>query len=133
MKVVLDTNVVMSAIFFGGDPLAIVRAAISKKIELVASRQVITEYHEIAERLSDAYSGVTYKRALAILESHIKIVKPVTLPRQICRDPDDDAILACAMGAKAKIICSGDDDLLSLSGVQGIEILKPRAFRVKYL
>lgn len=133
MKVVLDTNVVMSAIFFGGDPLAIVRAAISKKIELVASKQVITEYHEIAERLSDAYSGVTYKRALAILESHIKIVKPVTLPRQICRDPDDDAILACAMGAKAKIICSGDDDLLSLSGVQGIEILKPRAFRVKYL
>lgn len=133
MKVVLDTNVVMSAIFFGGDPLAIVRAAISKKVELVASRVVLAEYREIAERLSKAYSLTNYKRPLAILESHIKIVKSATLPRQICRDPDDDAILACAIGAKAKIICSGDDDLLSLSGVRGIEILKPREFRVKYL
>lgn len=133
MKVVLDTNVVMSAIFFGGDPLSIVRAAFSRRIELVASRAVLAEYREIAERLAEAYPGVSYKRPLSILESHIKVVKAATLPRQICRDSDDDAILACAIGAKAKIICSGDDDLLSLDGIRGIEILKPRDFRLKYL
>lgn len=133
MKVVLDTNVVMSAIFFGGDPLSIVRAAVSRRIELVASRAVLAEYREIAERLVEAYPEVSYKRPLSMLESHIKVVKASTLPRQICRDSDDDAILACAIGAKAKIICSGDDDLLSLDGIRGIEILKPREFRLKYL
>ena len=49
MKVVLDTNVVMSAIFFGGDPKRIVREAISKRLEIVATRAVLSEYREVAE------------------------------------------------------------------------------------
>jgi len=51
VRAVLDTNVVMSAIFFGGTPMKIVRAAFSKKVQLVASRAVMSEYREVAERL----------------------------------------------------------------------------------
>ncbi len=51
MRAVLDTNVVMSAFFFGGTPLKIVRSAFSRKIELVASKAVLSEYREVAERL----------------------------------------------------------------------------------
>ena len=51
MRAVLDTNVVMSAIFFGGTPLKIIRAAVSKNVQLVASRAVVSEYREVAERL----------------------------------------------------------------------------------
>ena len=133
MRAVLDTNVVMSAIFFGGDPRSIVRAALSHRIELVATRAVMNEYREIAARLQNAYPGVSYRRPLAIIESALKMVRPVTLSGRICRDPDDDAIVSCALGGRAKIICSGDEDLLALNGYRGLEIMKPREFKNRYL
>ena len=133
MRAVLDTNVVMSAIFFGGDPRMIVRAAISRRIELVATRAVVNEYREIAAQLQKSYPSVSYRRSLAILESALKMVRPATLSGCVCRDPDDDAIVSCALGGKAKIICSGDEDLLALNGYRGLEILKPREFKSRYL
>lgn len=133
MRAVLDTNVVMSAIFFGGDPRSIVRAALSHRIELVATRAVMNEYREIAARLQNAYPCVSYSRPLAILESALKMVRPVTLSGRVCRDPDDDAIVSCALGGRAKIICSGDEDLLALNGYRGLEIMKPREFKNRYL
>lgn len=125
---VLDTNVVISAIFFGGMPLKIVRAAFAKKFELVASRAVLREYREVAERLHARFPFVNYRRPLSILESKLIIVRPVALGKTVCRDPDDDAIIACALGGKAKVICSGDDDLLALNGFRGLEIMQPSDF-----
>ena len=128
MRAVLDTNVVMSAVFFGGVPLKIVRAAFTRKIELVASKAVLSEYREVAERLHGQFPAVNYRRPLAILESKLTVVRPVALGETICRDPDDDAILACALGGKAKVICSGDGDLLALDGFRGLEIMRPADF-----
>ena len=79
MRAVLDTNVVISAIFFGGMPLKIVRAAFAKKVELVASRAVPREYREVAERLHVQFPSVNYRRPLSILESKLIIVRPVAL------------------------------------------------------
>lgn len=128
MRAVLDTNVVISAIFFGGMPLKIVRAAFAKKVELVASIAVLREYREVAERLHAQFPFVNYRRPLSILESKLIIVRPVALGETVCRDPDDDAIIACALGGKAKVICSGDDDLLALNGFRGLEIMQPSDF-----
>ena len=128
MRAVLDTNVVISAIFFGGMPLKIVRAAFAKKVELVASRAVLREYREVAERLHVQFPSVNYRRPLSILESTLIIVRPVALGETVCRDPDDDAIIACALGGKAKVICSGDDDLLALNGFRGLDIMQPSDF-----
>lgn len=128
MRAVLDTNVVISAIFFGGMPLKIVRTAFAKKVELVASRAVLREYREVAERLHVQFPSVNYRRPLSILESKLIIVRPVALGETVCRDPDDDAIIACALGGKAKVICSGDDDLLALNGFRGLEIMQPSDF-----
>lgn len=128
MRAVLDTNVVISAIFFGGMPLKIVRAAFAKKVELVASRAVLREYREVAERLHVQFPSMNYRRPLSILESKLIIVRPVALGETVCRDPDDDAIIACALGGKAKVICSGDDDLLALNGFRGLEIMQPSDF-----
>lgn len=133
MRLVLDTNVVMSAIFFGGDPKIIIRAAIAKKVELVATQALVDEYHEIAERLHEYYPTVSYRRPLAIFESLLKIVRPATLSGNVCRDPDDDALIACALGGKAKIVCSGDEDLLVLNGYRGLEIMKPHDFKLRFL
>lgn len=128
MRAVLDTNVVMSAVFFGGVPLKIVRAAFTRKIELVASKAVLSEYREVAERLHGQFPAVNYRRPFAILESKLTVVRPVALGETICRDPDDDAILACAIGGNAKVICSGDGDLLALDGFRGLEIMRPADF-----
>ena len=128
MRAVLDTNVVMSAIFFGGVPLKIIRAAISKKVELIVSETVLAEYREVAERLHTKFPTVSYKRPLAILESKLTLVRPKPLSKSVCRDPDDDAIISCALGGRAKVICSGDDDLLTLNGYNGLEIISPAAF-----
>lgn len=128
MRAVLDTNVVMSAIFFGGVPLKIIRAAISKKVEFVVSEAVLAEYREVAERLHAKFPTVSYKRPLAILESKLTLVRPKPLSKSVCRDPDDDAIISCALGGRAKVICSGDDDLLTLNGYNGLEIISPTVF-----
>jgi uncharacterized protein len=53
------------------------------------------------------------------------VIDPVPLPRQVCRDPDDDAVLALARFALADLIISGDDDLLSLGSFEGIPIVTP--------
>lgn len=128
MRAVLDTNVVMSAIFFGGMPLKIVRAAFSKRVRLVASRAIVSEYHEVAERLHEQFPSVNYRRPLSIFESKLTLVRPVALDETVCRDPDDDAVIACALGGKAKVICSGDGDLLALDGFRGLEIMNPSDF-----
>ncbi len=128
MRAVLDTNVVMSAIFFGGMPLKIVRAAFSKRVRLVASRAIVSEYHEVAERLHEQFPSVNYRCPLSILESKLTLVRPVALDETVCRDPDDDAVIACALGGKAKVICSGDGDLLALDGFRGLEIMNPSDF-----
>lgn len=128
VRAVVDTNVVMNAIFFGGMPLKIVRAAFTKKVELVASKAVLSEYREVAERLHHQFPNVDYRRPLAILESKLPMVRPVSIGQTVCRDPDNDAILACALGGNAKVICGGDGDLLSLDGFRGLEIMRPSEF-----
>lgn len=128
MRAVLDTNVVMSAFFFGGTPLKIVRSAFSRKNELVASKAVLSEYREVAERLHEQFPSVNYRRPLSILESKLTMVRPAALGEAVCRDPDDDDIIACALGGKAKAICSGDGDLLALNGFRGLEVMKPSVF-----
>ena len=128
MRAVLDTNVVMSAFFFGGTPLKIVRSAFSRKIELVASKAVLSEYREVAERLHEQFPSVNYRRPLSILESKLTMVRPAALGEAVCRDPDDDDIIACALGGKAKVNCSGDGDLLALNGFRGLEVMKPSVF-----
>lgn len=128
MRAVLDTNVVMSAFFFGGTPLKIVRSAFSRKIELVASKAVLSEYREVAERLHEQFPSVNYRRPLSILESKLTMVRPAALGEAVYRDPDDDDIIACALGGKAKVICSGDGDLLALNGFRGLEVMKPSVF-----
>ncbi len=133
MKVVLDTNVVMSAIFFGGIPQRILAASLEGGFELVASAAILKEYREVCIRLHEQHQGVDYLPALAMIEAAATIIEPSTLPAPVCSDPDDDYFIACAVSSGAKIICSGDAHLLNVNGYNGIEILKPREFADAYL
>jgi len=65
---------------------------------------------------------------LAEYRARATLVKPAALPSPVCRDRDDDTVLATAIAAQAVVIVTRDDDLLTLKSHQGIAILKPRQF-----
>lgn len=56
------------------------------------------------------------------------VVIPIPLPAAVCRDPDDDLVLATAVAARASVVVTGDDDLLVLKSHKGIAIMSPRQF-----
>lgn len=132
MRVILDTNVIMSAIFFGGIPGKILDAYASGKLTLILSPEILGEYQEVAERLAKKYK-LKYAEILDWIIVHSEMVSDTALAEPVCADPDDDKFIAAALTSNAKIICSGDKHLLDVNGFRKIEILKPKPFADKYL
>jgi putative PIN family toxin of toxin-antitoxin system len=133
LKVIVDTNVFVSAIFFKGVPHTILDAWRQKRIDLVVSPEIIDEYRRVIHELAEKFPGVDPAPPLELLAVHVEVVDAPELPEQVCTDPDDDKFLACAVASQTKIITSGDKALLKTSGYAGIEVLTPRAFVDKYL
>ena len=128
MRAVLDTNVIMSAVFFGGVPLDVLNAWHSGEFELVVSESVMSEYREIAERMKAKFPLINPESWLSYIEKHATMVFAAPLAEQVCEDADDDVFLACAVAANAKVVCSGDRHLLACDGWNDIEVLSPRMF-----
>lgn len=128
MRAVLDTNVVMSAIFFGGVPFKVLNAWHNGEFELVVSEAVMAEYREIAARMKAKFPSIEPEIWMRYIEDHATMVSAVPLATQVCEDADDDVFLACAIAASAKIVCSGDKHLLACNGWNGVEVLTPRLF-----
>ena len=133
MKVIVDTNVFVSGVFFSGVPYAILDAWRHKRLTLVVSPEIIDEYRRVAHELAEKFPGVDPAPPLELLTVHAQVVEAPALPEKVCTDPDDDKFLACAVASRTKIITSGDKALLKTSGYAGIEVLTPRAFVEKYL
>ena len=132
MKVILDTNVIISSIFFGGIPSHIIEACYEKRIKLVMSPAILIEYREVAKRMSYKRPN-DYKTVLDWILTNAEMVADTPLAEPVSADPDDDKFIAAALLSGAKIICSGDKHLLDVNGYRGIEILKPKPFADKYL
>ena len=128
MKVVLDTNVLISGIYFGGIPGKILEAWGARHFQLLVSTEILQEYLNVAERLSDRYAGVEYESVLGLIIQNAELVQPSDLPEPVNTDPDDDKFLACALAGDSTTIVSGDSDLLNVSGYCGIKVLRPKAF-----
>ena len=128
MRAVLDTNVVMSAIFFGGVPFEVLSAWHNGDFELVVSEAVMAEYREIAVRMKAKFPSIEPEIWMRYIEDHATMVSAAPLATQVCEDADDDVFLACAAAASAKIVCSGDKHLLACNGWNGVEVLTPRLF-----
>ncbi len=133
LKVVMDTNVFVSGVFFSGPPYQILKAWQSGDFELVASQEILDEYLRVGEILAEERPAVDLKPIFNFVLEHATIYKPFVLKEPVCEDPDDDKFFACALASESKIIISGDKHLLRVSGYHGIEVLKPRDFVDKYL
>lgn len=128
MKVVLDTDVLISALVFpGGAPEQVYREAIEGRITLVASPPLLAELARVlTERFGwqDAY----VRAALAQIVRIGEVVEPVEPVTVIVDDPDDDRVLEATRAAGARVVVSGDHHLRSLGRWGEVAILDPAAF-----
>ena len=128
MKVVLDTNVFVSGVFFGGTPGRVLEAWRDGTTEVVLSREILEEYVRVGEELAGRFPGIDLGPAFELLAVSATLVVSTRLPEPVSRDPDDDKFLACALAAGADCVVSGDRDLLDVSPYEGVVVLSPRDF-----
>ena len=133
MRIILDTNVFISGIFFTGPPYQIVKAWRDGSVQLLVSPSILDEYQRIGAELALQFRDVDLKPFLDLLTIQAEIVHAPTLPAVIPDDPSDDKFLEAAVAGNASYIISGDKHLLKLSEFQGIQILKPKDFVQRYL
>jgi len=128
LKIVLDTNVFISGVFFSGPPYQILKAWRDGHLKFLISEEILEEYQRVGELLSHKFPGVDLGPFLELLTINTELVMLQKLPDQICDDPDDDKFIACALAGKSKIIISGDKHLLKVSGFKGVKVIRPRKF-----
>ena len=135
MRVVLDTNVLVSGIFFGGIPGRILSRWATGELTLVLSQAVLTEYPRVGHELGIRYAEleVPFDSIVTLIAMNALLVDASPLSEPVSDDPADDMFLAAAVAAHASIVVSGDKDLLRVSGWQGIVVLTPRQFHDSYL
>lgn len=133
-RVVLDTNVVLSGIFFGGVPGRILDAWQAGHLTLVLSPAILAEYHRAGAALAVRYPSTqtALDPILALLAQAATIVNAPELPAAVSADSDDDKFLACALASRTPVIVSGDKHLLQVSGWCDIKVLKPRQMIDRY-
>ena len=129
MRIVLDTNVVLSALLWRGTPHHLL-AAIGQRssIQLYSSTALLEELAEVLTRPSAtkrlALIGRSAREVLADYVEAIELVEPASVPRVVAGDVDDDQVIAAAVAARADLIVSGDrKHLLHLGSHQGIDIV----------
>ncbi|MBR2214332.1 MAG: putative toxin-antitoxin system toxin component, PIN family [Selenomonadaceae bacterium] len=132
MRVVLDTNVVISGTFFGGLPRKILDAAMDARFSVCGNQYIVAEYKDTADEMIRRKKGHINTQLLQSFLNEIYMAEPVSTVR-ICRDPDDDKFINCAIDANAIYIVSGDNDLLTIGQYAGIDIITVRDFFDRFL
>jgi putative PIN family toxin of toxin-antitoxin system len=126
MNLVLDTNVLIAAFIAKGFCHTLVEQCL--RVHSVITSEFIL--NELREKLTGKfkYSDADEIAVEALLRSRMRVVDPTPLESDVCRDPDDDMVLATALTGKAVCIITGDKDLLILKKFGDIDILAPSGF-----
>lgn len=127
LRLVADTNTVVSALLWHGAPHRLLEAVEQEGLSFYASRALVDELADVLARRKLARavkaSGKSVSTLVAEYEGLVQLVEPRTLRRPVGRDPDDEAVIACALAARADLIVSGDKDLRVLKTYQRIRIV----------
>ena len=127
-RIVIDTNIVLSGLLWRGPPyLLLAQVGQSPGMQLFSSQALLDELADVLTRASPTKRlhqiNMTAHAVLADYVRAITVLQVPPLPQPVCRDPDDDAVLALALLAQADVIVSGDNDLLVLQSFEGIPIV----------
>jgi putative PIN family toxin of toxin-antitoxin system len=132
MRVVFDTNITISGLMWSGAPAQAMTAAMAGQFTLVSSEPLAAELRDVLSRPKFASRletiGRTVEAFLANYQALVEMVEAAAIEPVIRDDPDDDAVLACAVGGGADYIVSGDRHLLDLGSYAGIQILDVSRF-----
>lgn len=127
MRAVIDTNVLLAGLLWHGPPHALLEQVRAGTVSLVSSPVLLAELADVIGRAKfDAIltrTNTSRERSLAEVRRLAEVIDPPALPQPVCRDPDDDQVLALAIAAKVELIVSGDNDLLLLGSFEGIPII----------
>lgn len=129
MRIVLDTNIVVSALLWRGTPhQLLVTIRQQPRVQLYSSTALLEELADVLTRASASKRlgliGRTAREVLADYLEAVELVEPVSVPRVVPQDADDDQVIAAAVAARADLIVSGDrKHLLPLGEHQGIAIV----------
>ncbi|MBA7617882.1 hypothetical protein ES703_25200 [subsurface metagenome] len=127
-KVVLDTNVIISAIIFGGKPRAVLESAMRGNIRLCISEEILDETERVLKRPKFNYPSEIIK----LITNELTFIGDSITPSQkislIKSDPADNKVLECALEADADYIITGDTHLLGLGSFEKIKIVTPAQF-----
>ena len=130
MRVVLDTNVLISAVISTGVPHDVVVAGYNGEFQLIVSEATVTEFRETLRKYPDRF-GLTDEETrteVETLQYFAEFVDPNEKVNAVEDDPDDDTFLEAAVAGDAHSLVSGDEHLLALDSFRDIEIVTPRTF-----
>ena len=132
VNVVVDTNVIVSGVFFGGPPHVIMDAWRRRKFEIRVTPSILDEYRSVVAEFGSRSDPDLASTTIDALTAYVILGEEEPVPLSVCRDADDEKFLACA-AATGAILVSGDKDLLSINGALGVTILSPRAVIARHL
>lgn len=128
----LDTNVVVSALLWEGNPGQLLARAEIGEVRLYTSRTLLDELRDTLERPKLTkrvdLTGLGIADMVASYRRVATVKRPAPLDRTFSRDPDDDHVIACALAARADFLISGDNDLLSLKEIEGVAVRSVATF-----
>jgi putative PIN family toxin of toxin-antitoxin system len=126
MKILLDTNVLIAAFIAHGSCSELIEHCAIHH-DVILSEPMLDEFRDVLVR-KFGYSAAEAEAAATLIQSRAIMVKPVHLSRSVCRDPDDDVVLATALAGDVQVIVTGDKDLTILKSHEGIKIIRPADF-----
>jgi putative PIN family toxin of toxin-antitoxin system len=132
VRVVFDTNVLVAAFVAEGICSKLLTRGRKKQFHLIVCPVILQEFDRVLIKKFSATRNETRSALQIVSEAIHSVVHPSQSVQSVCRDPDDDAILACALEARADYLVTGDVDLLELKVFKGIRIVTPRNFELLF-
>jgi putative PIN family toxin of toxin-antitoxin system len=129
VKIVLDTNVYVSATLSKGNPYHVLNSAESGENDLYISPFILDEIEDVLNREKIPFNDKNVERFVDKVITIATVVTPDDVPEVIEDDPSDNHILACALEAEAEYVVSGDRHLLELEEYEEVEIIEPTEFK----
>jgi uncharacterized protein len=128
MKAVFDTNVLIAAFLTEGICAKLLTRARRRDFDLILCDGILQEFKRVLKKKFTASPHETSEALIILSEAAQDILGQIDSIAPICRDSDDDLILACARDTVADYVVTGDEDLLVLKNYEGISIINPREF-----
>lgn len=123
MKIVIDTNIIISGIFFGGKPRELLSQWFSGRCTVICTEDILREYIRTIEKLTAKTNHLVSESIVTTIVENLEMIENIIFD-SYSRDPDDDKFINCAISGNAQYIVTGDKDLIVLDQIAGIEIIE---------